>query len=196
MELTDFEIISIENDYTIAKINDVPFHIQGGGQPSDKLFDSLNQPIEIIRNEVGTLLKFKGIVDSKIIELKIDSNFRSLCSRLHSAGHFISLILSNLYSTNPTKAHHFPNECYVKFDSEIPRDDIVMINEKINHILDQSNFDVDEFYIGDIRTVRFGQLGKYECGGTHVKKLQEIGSISIDNISNKKGSCTVKYSLK
>src|SRR5207253_651102 len=45
------------------------------------------------------------------------------------------------------------------------------------------------------REIGFGELPAYGCGGTHVRRLQELGSVKIATLSQKKGTLSVHYSV-
>lgn len=44
-----------------------------------------------------------------------------------------------------------------------------------------------------LREVGFGELPAYGCGGTHVQHLQELGTVTIASLSQKKGILSVHY---
>lgn len=195
MELTSYEIISHNDDYIKIKLHDIFFHPQGGGQPDDKLYDKSGAAVDILKEDGNVYLQVKASsVDQNKIEVFIDEDFREECSKLHSAGHLVALTVSSLYDVAPIKAHHFPSECYIKFSSVLPPEELDSIESSIN---DKVKYDakvvIDES--DELRLVNFEGIGGYPCGGTHVNSLSEIGQVRIDKISNKKGQSTVKYSL-
>jgi Ser-tRNA(Ala) deacylase AlaX len=43
------------------------------------------------------------------------------------------------------------------------------------------------------REIGFGELPAYGCGGTHVRSLKDLGTVTIDSLSLKKGTLSVHY---
>ena len=178
-----------------AKVNSLFFHPQGGGQPNDKLFDKNNNHI-IIKNIDGAI--FLGISPSIIkngkADIFVDAEFNQLCSRLHSAGHLIAIVSERDFGIKTIKAHHFPNEAYIKFEGSLDKSLLDDIQEKLSsECLKDRTVHISQDKNG--RFVNFDELGGYYCGGTHVKSLSEIGEIKLTSISNKKGMTTIKYKL-
>lgn len=72
--------------------------------------------------------------------------------------------------------------------------DCVQFQAQVNQIITQAFVRVLNENNG-IRTVTWGDLPAYPCGGTHVKTLNEIGQVEIKKIKLKKGQITVSYAL-
>ncbi|WP_370931097.1 hypothetical protein [Bartonella sp. DGB1] len=196
MELKDFTILKNDDCFSFIKVKDIFFHVQGGGQPHDKLLDSNGELIEIVKDEGNLLLKVKNnmIIDNKI-DVFIDSDYRQLCSRLHSAGHLLSLFVFESFKLNTIKAHHFPNEGYIKVEGLIDKDKADYIESGVNAIIDKGCKVISYNKESNKRFVEFCGIGGYECGGTHVSDISEIGKFFIKNISNKKSMTTIKYDI-
>jgi Ser-tRNA(Ala) deacylase AlaX len=45
------------------------------------------------------------------------------------------------------------------------------------------------------REIGFGELPAYGCGGTHVRSLKDLGTVTIASLSLKKGTLSVHYSV-
>jgi Ser-tRNA(Ala) deacylase AlaX len=45
------------------------------------------------------------------------------------------------------------------------------------------------------REIGFGELPAYGCGGTHVRSLKDLGTVTIASLSLKKGMLSVHYSV-
>ncbi|MOA57871.1 hypothetical protein D3C78_1821420 [compost metagenome] len=43
------------------------------------------------------------------------------------------------------------------------------------------------------REIGFGELPAYGCGGTHVRSLKDLGTVTISSLSHKKGTLSVHY---
>lgn len=195
MELITLKDTFDEDGLVFTKVEKLFFHPQGGGQPNDRLVDKHSNPV-VIKKIDGDF--YLGINPSSIqdgrAEIIVDEEFNRLCSRLHSAGHLIALVSEREFSTKPIKAHHFPNEAYIKFDGIIDKDLLEEIQERLSAECSK-NLTVKITQDDKGRFVDFEGLGGYHCGGTHVKFLSEIGDINLTSISNKKGTTTIKYAL-
>jgi len=193
-------LISLKNTFDedgliFTKVENLFFHPQGGGQPNDKLLDKDANPVMIKKmgGDIYLGINPSSIQDGKI-EIFVDQQFNRLCSRLHSAGHLIALVTEREFSTIPVKAHHFPNEAYIKFEGILDKELLSDMSKKLSAECDK-NLAVKITHDEKGRLVTFEGLGGYHCGGTHVKCLSEIGDIELTSISNKKGATTIKYTL-
>lgn len=195
MELIAVKDTFEEDGLVFTKIDKLFFHPQGGGQPNDKLVDNASNPVAIKKIDDAIYL---GIEPSSThggnVQIFVDEAFNRLCSRLHSAGHLIALVSEREFSTKPIKAHHFPNEAYIKFEGLINKDLIDDLNKKLATECDK-NLSVKITHDEKGRFVNFEGLGGYHCGGTHVECLSEIGGINLISISSKKGMTTIKYTV-
>jgi alanyl-tRNA synthetase len=45
------------------------------------------------------------------------------------------------------------------------------------------------------REIGFGELPAYGCGGTHVRSLKDLGTVTIASLSQKKGTLSVHYAV-
>lgn len=55
----------------------------------------------------------------ELVTLEVDSKRRILNSRLHSAGHLIDKMCSNLLGWTPSKGYHFPQGSYVEYTGSL-----------------------------------------------------------------------------
>lgn len=172
------------------------FHPQGGGQPSDiGTIDNVSV-IKVVHTPEAVLHITDREVAGEVV-LKVNSEKRHLHSRLHSAGHIIGLVGDQL-GLHATRGNHFPGEARVIFEPQDPASvklvDCVQFQAQVNQIVTQAFARVLTENNG-IRTVTWGNLPAYPCGGTHVKTLNEIGQVEIKKIKLKKGQITVSYAL-
>ncbi|AKP35206.1 alanyl-tRNA editing protein [Yersinia aleksiciae] len=170
------------------------FHPQGGGQPSDTGWIGDSQVLRVVLQGQLTHYLDKPVALG-IQQARVDSERRSLNSRMHSAGHIIGNIGEN-YGWLPIKAHHWPGEGRVSFKrGEDPQViDIGNVQVALEQFIRQ-NLPRRVSVQGDFREVGFGELPAYACGGTHVSALHELGSVTVQSISEKKGVMSVNYIL-
>lgn len=126
-------------------------------------------------------------------QIRVDEQRRQFNTRMHSAGHLIGHFVQAL-GWMPTKAHHWPNEGRVQFK---PADSAQEVDAQIV----QSG--IEQWIAHDLprltslregaREIGFGELPAYGCGGTHVRSLKDLGTVSIDSLSQKKGTLSVHY---
>ena len=169
------------------------FHPQGGGQPCDTGWIGASQVLRVVQDGQQIVHYVDSPVALGMAAIRVDAQRRQLHSRLHSAGHLIGHFAESR-GWKPIKAHHWPGESRVQFQpGENPQElDISIIQQG-----------VDEWIADDLprlvtlreglREVGFGELAAYGCGGTHVQRLRELGTVTIASLSQKKGTLSVHY---
>ena len=96
----------------------------------------------------------------------------------------------------PIKAHHWPDEGRVQFKPGDSAEEIdaptvqTGIEQWIEHDLPR----LTSLREG-AREISFGELPAYGCGGTHVRSLKDLGTVTIASLSQKKGTLSVHYSV-
>ncbi|MGG8097388.1 alanyl-tRNA editing protein [Klebsiella aerogenes] len=172
------------------------FHPQGGGQPSDSGW---------IDEQVVTAVATRGdsvlhIVEQPLplgeVEMRIDASARQLHARLHSAGHLLGLAGEQL-GWRPVKAHHWPGEGRITFAAGAG----AVLPEASALLTQVSAWQRQDLprritFANGLRTVGFGDLPAYPCGGTHVASLAALGNIVISQLKMKKGQMIVSYNLE
>lgn len=175
------------------------FHPQGGGQPSD--VGTINGIA--VRKVIHTEDEIVHLTEQPLsgeAALCVNEDKRRLHSRLHSAGHLVGLVGDQL-GWHAVGGNHFPGEARVMFKPEHP--------ELFSELIDASEFEnrVNQLIHENLectitenaegfRTVTWGNLPAYPCGGTHVQNTSEIGRVRITKIKFKKGQITVFYQLE
>jgi len=174
--------------------------------------------IDGLVHHFGTLIA-GSIEKGEEAKIKIDPLRRRLNARLHSAGHLIDAAVQCLsLPLKPSKGYHFPDGPYVEYEGEIEaekREDLrqqleqkvtelvsaqlitqIVSTDKAN-LLDHCPYIPD--YINDDKPVRvitmLPKLG-CPCGGTHVKKSDEIGQIRLTKLKAKGGQIKISYALQ
>lgn len=219
------EVIKDVNKNIII-LNQTIFYPQGGGQPCDKgIIESKNSTFAV--NEVkieNNLVKHIGIFvngffnKSELVTCKINKERRLFLSRLHSAGHVVDIVVSNLeIGWRSGKGYHYPEGPYVEYYGildENERENLRLKIEKLSNELIKQNLktsikfvnkqELKEIYgsIPDyisldkpIRVIMFGNFG-IPCGGTHVNSLSEIKKLIIRKIKINQGNIRVAYDIE
>ena len=151
----------------------------------------------------------------------IDPAKRLLHSRLHTAGHILGCAVSSLVATSQLpaditdgKASHYPGAAVCEFSGVIPSSAKPAIQDAVVALVardvevevafwseerarDECTGVLESFKQGDegVRVVRFGDAGAYPCGGTHVRRLGEVGRVVVRNIKRQKGITKVSYEV-
>ncbi|MCW7760676.1 alanyl-tRNA editing protein [Photorhabdus luminescens] len=184
-----------EQTYAVS-LDVTPFHPQGGGQPSDTgWLDNVCVTHTIMENDEIIHLTNGYLPPGKAIA-RIDEDARRLHSRYHSAGHIIGHILEK-EGWIPIKAHHWPGEAKVTFSPTEQAQELTLesISELCSQLITENLACKVSMNKCGLREVSFGTLSPYACGGTHVNYLDEIKSIVIEKVKNKKGKLTVNYKV-
>lgn len=175
-----------------------PFHPQGGGQPSDTGRIGAVEVLRVSSESEGIVHYTTAPVAPGPALACVDAQPRQLHARLHSAGHVIGQVLTEL-GWKPIKAHHWPGEARVvgvaaAADGTAQELVPAELERRCNDLLAQDLPCVMAMENG-LRQIGFGELPAYPCGGTHVASLGEIGRIRIDSIRVKKGEASVRYDV-
>lgn len=195
-DATVLQCLTLEDGSIGVILDRTIFHVQGGGQPSDVGFIDEAPVLKVIRSDVGIV----HLVDRRIAEgaaiLKVDATKRQLHTRLHSAGHLIGAAIEKL-GWHATKGTHQPGQCRVigikaNDQAELPEKEAIQrwVNDWIEQGLSISVTDND-----GLRTVTWGDLPAYPCGGTHVQNTRELIGVTIESVKFKKGELRVAYQL-
>ncbi|MDR6960664.1 Ser-tRNA(Ala) deacylase AlaX [Pseudomonas brassicacearum] len=181
-----------ENEFAVL-LRATLFHPQGGGQPCDTGWIGESQVLRVVQDGSQIIHYVDSPVALGMTSICVDEQRRRLNSRLHSAGHLIGHF-AETRGWKPIKAHHWPGESRVQFQ---PGEDPQELDRSI---IQQG---IDEWIAEDLprlvalregtREVGFGELAAYGCGGTHVRCLQELGTVTIASLSQKKGMLSVHY---
>lgn len=222
------------------------FYVQGGGQPSDTgtmarivtsggptanpdlIFrvESVRQPAQ--GSQILHLGRFvpslappaTGFDPGSQVQQRVDAEKRNLHSRLHTAGHVLSLAIHALCREGvlppltESKASHYPDSAAVLFEGTIEGKHKDGIQAKTDEFvrsarpvkihwwslegLRQKCYGVNEGFElpqGEVlgRVVEMEGLGSYPCGGTHVRDCSLVGKVEVKKISRSKGVSRVSY---
>ncbi len=195
----------LRDGLVIVTLADTIFHPQGGGQPADRGEILGSQGIlkvtQVKKREDGAI-EHIGIMSDGMIEpgeevlCEIDTAWRQLHSRLHSAGHLLDVVLDQLsIQWQPGKGYHFADGPYVEYlTQEVPDAELAARIEAAAATLIATNIPTTIDLQGTTRIVRLGDKS-VPCGGTHVQALGEIGSLHIRYIKQKQGVVKIGYNI-
>ena len=183
-----------ENEFAVL-LRATLFHPQGGGQPFDTGWIGESQVLRVVQDPDRIIHFVDRPIKPGMTQIRIDEQRRRFNSRMHSAGHLIGHFVQAL-GWMPVKAHHWPGEGRVQFKPlESAKE---MDAEVIQH-------GIEQWVAHDLprltsmregaREIGFGELPAYGCGGTHVRSLKDLGTVTIASLSLKKGMLSVHYSV-
>ncbi|WP_347927575.1 alanyl-tRNA editing protein [Pseudomonas helvetica] len=183
-----------ENEFAVV-LRATLFHPQGGGQPCDTGWIGESQVTRVVQEQGRIVHYVDRPVGPGMTSIKVDEQRRQLNTRLHSAGHLIGHFLETKGWT-PIKAHHWPGEGKVTFTPGETSQELEA--ETIQQALAQwiaTDLPRLTTLREGSREIGFGELPAYGCGGTHVRRLQELGTVTIAALSQKKGTLSVRYEV-
>ncbi len=218
--------IESEVERIVVILDSTHFYPQGGGQPYDQgeitspTAQFIVEDFRFVDGEVRHIGHFesRSFSEGETVVCRINKERRQLMSRLHSAGHVVDLAMKNLGITwVPGKGFHFSEGSYVEYigsfegmDKEKLQSDLeAECNKAIQadlttklEFMDKAAMEKVCAFVPDklpegkpSRVVFFGEYA-IPCGGTHVKSLGEIGSMSIRKVKNSgEGVVRVSYEI-
>jgi alanyl-tRNA synthetase len=201
------------------------FYPQGGGQPYDTGVIATPQArfevneVRLVEGVVHHIGTYEGgsIAGGETVECLIDKERREENTRIHSAGHLLDMSLKRLgISWIPGKGYHFPQGPYVEYCGSLEGQDIALLKIQIEEscaALIQENVEtrvlrmpkeamhtvcefVPDYIPADkpARVVMYGDFG-IPCGGTHVRRLGDIGKLTIRKIKQEKENIRISYAV-
>ena len=183
-----------ENEYAVV-LRATLFHPQGGGQPCDTGWIGESQVLRVVQEPERIVHFVDRPVPLGMTCIRVDEDRRRFNTRMHSAGHLIGHFVQAMGWT-PIKAHHWPDEGRVQFKpSDVAQDvDAETVQYGVGQWIEQDLPRLTSLREG-AREISFGELPAYGCGGTHVRSLKDLGTVTIASLSQKKGTLSVHYSV-
>lgn len=220
------ERIEQKDGKQIVYLDQTVFYPQGGGQPYDTGIieaDGTKFVVEEVRFVDGEVLHighYEGqpFIQSEDVTCVVDEERRKLNTRLHSGGHLLDMAVNEVgYDWVPGKGYHFPNAPYVEYQADLGDETKEAIIEKLEKrmadILDRGieteirfmpKEDMSKYcrHVPEYlpagkpsRIVLYGDFG-VPCGGTHVAKLSDIGTVNVRKIKGQSGTIRVSYEIQ
>lgn len=201
-----------DQGYVVLK--ETPFYAESGGQVSDTgVIDDNHMVLEVVDLFKGPnkqhfhYVKFTGTIhkgDSVKAMVNEASRLATACN--HSTGHLLQEALRDVLGKQVIQAGAYMDDNTLRFDfrydQKITRDDLVMVEKKVNEqilgatdtkteimTLDEAKASgaialFDEKYGDQVRVVTIGNSREL-CGGTHVKNTGDIEKFAIASIESK-----------
>ena len=208
-----------EDGRTDVELDQTCFYARGGGQDWDMgSIDEFN--VEEVRlDEAGVAHHIGGGVAPMVgaeVNCQVDTERRQRHTRLHSGAHVIDMAISKIQPEwVPLKGAHYPHMSFVEYEGVA--DEPVTLQETIQAAVDQllkqdiTNTirfadraeleklcrHVPEYLPTNkpTRVVLYGDFG-VPCGGTHVRKVSDIGKLEVTRVKTKKGVTKVSYRIE
>jgi Ser-tRNA(Ala) deacylase AlaX len=183
-----------ENEFAVV-LRATLFHPQGGGQPCDTGWIGESQVLRVVQEPERIVHYVDRPVPLGMTQIRIDEERRCFNTRMHSAGHLIGHFVQAMGWT-PIKAHHWPDEGRVQFKpSDVAQEvDAQTVQYGVGQWIEHDLPRLTSLREGS-REIGFGELPAYGCGGTHVRSLKDLGTVTIASLSQKKGTLSVHYSV-
>jgi Ser-tRNA(Ala) deacylase AlaX len=183
-----------ENEFAVV-LRATLFHPQGGGQPCDTGWIGEGQVLRVVQEPERIVHFVDRPVPLGMTQIRIDEERRCFNTRMHSAGHLIGHFVQAMGWT-PIKAHHWPDEGRVQFKpSDVAQEvDAQTVQYGVGQWIEHDLPRLTSLREGS-REIGFGELPAYGCGGTHVRSLKDLGTVTIASLSQKKGTLSVHYSV-
>ena len=164
--------------------------------------------IKTIKDPTGLIIHKCKIIEGRIskgdiVTLEIDTLKREKTERNHTATHLLHSALVNILGKHIKQAGSFVSSDHLRFDfshfSQVTKKEIIKIEEFINEkicenkeiLSKEMNIDealkngataiFEEKYGETVRVVSIGNYSKELCGGTHTKRVGNIGFFKITN---------------
>jgi len=210
---------------TAVVLDQTCFYPRGGGQDWDTghmTTDNADFAVDEVRlDEAGIVWHYGVFVRGQLaagdtVHCRVDEQRRSDNTRLHSAGHVLDMAVTHLgLPWTPGRGAHYPHMSFVEYSADgIPSDDTLQrLQHQINALLERD-------YHTQIRFMPVSEMGAYcrhipdnlptnkpsrivlyaddfgiPCGGTHVRRLRDIGTVTITKLKAKKGLIKVSYTV-
>lgn len=149
------------------------------------------------------------------LSLRVDAERRLLNARMHTAGHLLFGVVKRIgLPLLERKGYHWPRGSFVEFEGVIDKPSIPTTIEVLNEAIEAAISDPDgkvtvrlagddgkedglDVQQGkDARIVTISGFEGSPCGGTHVAKLAELGSVRVTKIACKKGLTKINYAVQ
>ena len=181
-----------ENEFAVV-LRATLFHPQGGGQPCDTGWIGESQVLRVVQDPDRIIHFVDQPIKPGMTQIRVDEQRRRFNTRMHTAGHLIGHFVQAM-GWMPTKAHHWPGEGRVQFKpTESAKDvDTPTVQHGIEQWIARDLPRLTSLREGT-REIGFGELPAYGCGGTHVRSLKDLGTVTIASLSQKKGILSVHY---
>ncbi|WJE54246.1 alanyl-tRNA editing protein [Bacillus cereus] len=207
------EITKVDGERVFVK--ETIFYPTGGGQECDTgVFTQGEHTFEVVKvkKEKGEIVHYvKDSMNLKLgsVQLEIDWERRHNLMRHHSLLHLIGAVVYEKYGALCTGNQIYPDKARIDFNElqELTNEQVAEIERETNHLI-QQNKEISTRFINreeaenstgmiktainllpptiqEIRTVTIQDIDEQACGGMHVKRTNDIGTLVIDKVKSK-----------
>ena len=219
-----------EDGRTDIQLDQTCFYPRGGGQDWDtgaikSVDSSVVFDVQEVRLDENGIVHHTGAFQTgsfKVgdeVQCIVDTERRSINTRLHSAGHVVDLAVDKLkLPLVPVRGGHYPHMSFVEYEGEIAPEEAESIRQQLeqvaNEVIEKGGRNEIRFMpVSEMHTVcrhvppniptnkparvviYNGDFG-VPCGGTHVTDLQDIGRMTVIKVKTKKGLTKVSYAVE
>jgi Ser-tRNA(Ala) deacylase AlaX len=190
-------VVAVGGSGSRIAVRENVFHPQGGGQPADRgwIGEAAGVPVRDDDGLVYLLVSEPtGLSEGDVVRARVDAELRLLHAALHTAGHVVDGVTRSEGWTWAGN-NHFPGQARIEFTSPGPIE--------LSGAAERIQAGVDTAIAADLavtavakdghRVVRIGDLHQEPCGGTHVRSLADLASVTITGVKVKKGRVRVSY---
>lgn len=209
--VTEFEATVQSVDGRAVRLDQTYFYPEGGGQPADRgTLDGIDV-VDVQKRDGNTIHTLEAEPDFEAGETvtgRIDEEFRTYCMRAHTASHLVYGAGRKLFENPGYGGFDIgPEKVRLDFETDRDPDDVNaitferMVNEVVWESRDISWEEMDSerarrrddlvFNLTDdgdpsdtVRVVEIEDWDIAACGGTHVKNTNEVGPVTVLDVSN------------
>lgn len=210
---------------TVVCLDQTILYPQGGGQPYDtgviqnEDTKFIVEEVRFLDGDVLHIGHFDGrpFIQGEDVRVTVDEIRHHLNCRLHSAGHLVDMAISQVAADwVPVKGYHFPDGPYVEYEGQLDPEKSDELMRRIEELCNQyvaqdlpvSCRFIDLSELGRLcryvprniptnkpmRVVQFGDFA-VPCGGTHVKSIAALNTVTITKLKMKDKKIRVSYSI-
>ncbi|WP_156097094.1 alanyl-tRNA editing protein [Mesoaciditoga lauensis] len=189
-----------------AELASSPFYPDGfGGQIGDRGFIGEAQVLYVPSEKVVEIDK---PIEKGTFLAKTDIKRREEIARQHTAQHILSAAMEKLFDAQTVGFHMGEDSTTVDIDSDVTVDfekvmevsnDVILSDLEVKEIItspeEAKNYDLRKLSdkaikSGEVRIIKIGEFDLNACGGFHVSRTGEIGSVRITHSERVKGNLT------
>jgi len=137
--------------------------------------------------------------------------------QMHSAEHILNQAMVRMFNCGRSFSNHIEkkkSKCDYHFNRNLTKEEINLINHKVNEVIQLNLNVVEEFYQKDdalkkfnlsrlpedagdkVRVIKIGDYDACPCSGLHVTSTKEIGNFRIISTDFKEGVLRVRFKLQ
>lgn len=136
--------------------------------------------------------------------------------QMHSAEHILNQTMIRMFNCGRSFSNHIEkkkSKCDYHFDRNLTEEEMLLLNNKVNEVIQQDLTVEEEFYSKDearekfnlsklpedagekVRVIKIGEYDACPCSGIHVSHTKGIGIFNIISTDFKDGVLRVRYKL-